>query len=448
MSAPTRIVILQRPGQPLEPVATRLRAWGCAVRGFGGSLEMISTLSRLDTDVVMVDAGVPDSLSVVSEIKADPRTRSLPVVAAAVEDAGVVAPNALALGADDVITLPIDDAELFARVRALSRLSTMELELSRREVVLAEFGVGGPPEGPSVPAFDRIGILLVGPAGAVQIQVTTALGGAASVAYAETAERALDRLRRQDMDVVIITGTHDHEALEALCSAIRADPALFDLPVMLIARPEHFPDRVLPLHWGVSDILFQPFHPEVLRLRVQSWVRQQRLRRRLRGTLDGAVLPPTADRLTRLYSHGFLHGYLEHAMAHALHAGSPLAVAAFGVLKMGRLNHAHGYAAGDRVLAQLSAIILRSTRAEDLPARFGGDLFCVVVNGGSRREAQLVTERIAGIITETPLVLAQGHSAQIGLRTGLSELSRADDVNALVGRAFDRMRTFGLRRAS
>jgi hypothetical protein len=57
MSAPTRIVILQRPGQPLEPVATRLRAWGCAVRSFGGSLEMISTLSRLDTDVVMVDAG-------------------------------------------------------------------------------------------------------------------------------------------------------------------------------------------------------------------------------------------------------------------------------------------------------------------------------------------------------------------------------------------------------
>jgi diguanylate cyclase (GGDEF)-like protein len=135
-------------------------------------------------------------------------------------------------------------------------------------------------------------------------------------------------------------------------------------------------------------------------------------------------------------------------MAHALHAGSPLAVAAFGVLKIGRLNHAHGFAAGDRVLAQLGAIIARSTRAEDLPARIGGDLFCVVVNGGSRREAQLVTERIAGIIIETPLAIAQGHSVQIGLRTGLSELSRADDVNALVGRAFDRMRTFGLRRAS
>jgi two-component system, cell cycle response regulator len=447
MSAPTRIVILQRPGQPLEPVVTRLRSWGCGVRSFGGSLEMISTLSRLDTDVVMVDAGVPESLSAVSEIKADPRTRSLPVVAAAVEDAGVVAPNALALGADDVITLPVDEAELFARIRALS-LSIMELELNRREVVLAEFGVGAAPEGPNMPAFDRIGILLIGPAGPVQIQVTTALGGAASVAYAETVERALDRLRRQDMDVVVITGTHDHDALETLCSAIRSDPVLFDLPVMLIGRPEHFPDRVLPLHWGVSDILFQPFHPEVLRLRVQSWVRQQRLRRRLRGTLDGAVLPPTADRLTRLYSHGFLHGYLEHAMAHALHAGAPVALAAFGVIKMGRVNHAHGFAAGDRALAQLGVTIARSTRAEDLPARMGGDLFCVVVNRGTGSEAQLIAERIAGIITATQLVVAQGHSVQIGLRTGVSEISRADDVTSFVGRAFDRMRTFGLRRAS
>lgn len=448
MGAPIRIVVLQRPSQPLDVMCTRLRGWGYSVRGFGSSVEMIPTLSRLDTDVVLIDAGVPDSLPVVSQIKADPRTRSLPVVAATVEDAGVIAANALALGADDVLTLPVDDAELYARIRALSRLSAMELELARREVVLAEFGVGSAPEGPPVPGADRISILLVGPASALQIQVTTALGGAASVAYAETPERALERLRRHDMDIVVITGVRDHGQLERLCAEIRSDPSLFDLPVMLIGRVHDFPDRVLPLHWGVSDLLFQPFHPEILRLRVQGWVRQQRLRRRLRGGLDRVVLPPTTDRLTRLYSHGFVNGYLEHAIAHALHAGAPLALAAFGVIKMARVNQEYGFAAGDRLLAQLGTLIARSTRAEDLPARMGGDLFCIALNGTSRQEALSVTERIAGLITESAFPIGHDHSIQIGLRTGVSDLSRADDITAFVGRAFERMQVFGIRRAS
>ena len=185
----------------------------------------------------------------------------------------------------------------------------MEVERRRREAVLSQFGVAPPPEMPGVPAIDRIGILLIGPAGGDQIQVMTALGGAATAAYAETAESALERLRRDDLDVALITGSRDHDDLQRLCAAIRADLDLFDLPVLLIGRPEAFPDRALPFDWGVSDVLFQPFQPEVLRLRVQGWVRQQRLRRRLRGCLDGGQLPPTTDRLTRLYGHGFLHGY-------------------------------------------------------------------------------------------------------------------------------------------
>jgi hypothetical protein len=83
--------------------------------------------------------------------------------------------------------LPVEDAELFARVRALERLAAMEVERRRRESVLSQYGVATPSQKPGVPAIDRIGILLIGPAGGDQIQVMTALGGAAPAAYAETA---------------------------------------------------------------------------------------------------------------------------------------------------------------------------------------------------------------------------------------------------------------------
>ena len=129
----------------------------------------------------------------------------------------------------------------------------------------------------------------------------------------------------------------------------------------------------MPFAWGVSDVLFQPFHPEVLRLRVQAWVRQQRLRRHLRSCLVGLAL--TTDRLTRLYGHGFLHAYVNDLIEQAARTGNSLAVVSVSVTRMGQINQLYGYAAGDRVLATLGAALARYSRAEDLPARLDGDRF-------------------------------------------------------------------------
>jgi two-component system cell cycle response regulator len=442
MALPTRLLVLQRPGAPLELVCARLRGWGCQLHACESLAGLLEALAQAPVDIVLIDAGVPDGLPLVSHLKSDPRTRFVPVIVATAEAEALVASTALAVGADDVFVLPIEDIELYARIRALARVSVMEVERRRRDAVLAEFGVQPMSD---VPAIDRISILLVGPAGGDQIQVMTALGGAASAAYAETAESALERLRREDLDVAIITSSHDHHEIERLCAAIRTDAILFDLPVVLIGHPGHLADRSLPFHWGVSDLLFQP---EVLRLRVQAWVRQQRLRRRLRGGLGDEDLAPTTDRLTRLFGHGFLHGFVERLIGQSRTTGTPLSVTAFGVAKMRQINREHGYAAGDRVLAQVGSLIARTSRAEDLPARFGDDRFCLVINGATGREARAASERLATILSQTPLTIAPGEALQVTFRTGVAELDYGEDAAALVGRAFERMQLFGLRQAS
>jgi diguanylate cyclase (GGDEF)-like protein len=291
-----------------------------------------------------------------------------------------------------------------------------------------------PRETPGVPALDRLCILLIGPAGSEQIQVSTALGSAATLAYADTVERGLERLRRQDLDVVVVTGGRNHNDVHRLCNIIRQDSALFDLPVMLIDRPDAFPDRAAPFEWGVSDLLLQPFYPEVLRLRVQSWVRQQRLRRRLRA-MPRPDLPPVADRLTGLYAHGFLHAYLDYRIAEARHLGASLAVTGLSLVGMRRINAEYGFAVGDRVLAQVGAIIARTTRAEDLPARVEGDRFCVVPNGGTLDQARTIGLRISEFLTHTPLVLGRDQALRIGVRSDAAALGPTDDAMALVERA-------------
>jgi two-component system, cell cycle response regulator len=444
MSPTTRLLVAQRPSQPLEPLCVRLAEAGCELLGCTGYAQAVAALREGGVEIVLIDAWIEDGMALLTQIKSDPGTRHLPVVIAAPDDMPAVGSHALALGADDVLVLPIEDAELFARIRALSRLAAMEVERRRRETVLRQFGVAPPLDMPGVPAIDRIGILLIGPAGGDQIQVMTALGGAATAAYAETAESALERLRRDDLDVALVTGSQDHADLQRLCAAIRSDLALFDLPVLLIGRTDVFPDRALPFDWGVSDVLFQPFQPEVLRLRVQGWVRQQRLRRRLRGCLDGHHLPPTTDRLTRLYGHGFLHGYLEHLIAEQPHTQTPLAVVGFDVAGMSQINRIHGYAAGDRVLAQIGALIARVARAEDLPARLRDDRFCLVIDGTPAAEAASAGERIAEILSDLPLQVG-GHTLGVGMLTGAAGYQPGDDAATLVARAFERMAPVGLR---
>jgi two-component system cell cycle response regulator len=448
MASSTRLIVVQRPSQPLEFVCARLRDWGCELYGCHSHGDAIAALADGAGDLVLIDAWVEGGMTLLTQLKTDPRTRSLPVVIAAPDDGATLAAHALALGADDVLVLPVDDAELLARIRALSRLAAMETERCRREAVLSEFGVAPAPEMPGVPAIDRVGILLIGPAGGEQVQAMTALGGAASAAYAETAESALERLRRDDLDVALITTSRDHDDLQRLCATIRSEVELFDLPVLLVGRPESFPDRSLPFEWGVSDVLFQPFQPEVLRLRVQGWVRQQRLRRRLRGWFEGTRLPPTTDRLTRLFGHGFLHAYLERLIAENRRSQTPLALASFDVAGMGQINRTYGYAAGDRILAQLGGIIARSSRAEDLPARHGGDRFCLVIDGATAPEAAVAGERIASILAQMPFAIGAGQPLYVPLATGVAELAPDDDAAALVARAFTGMQPFGLRHAS
>jgi diguanylate cyclase (GGDEF)-like protein len=447
MLASTYLTVLQRPSQPLELVCTRLQGWGCHINRCATAAELLASLASVRTDLVLIDVGAEASMALLAQLKADPETRHLPAIAATLDDPAAVAAYALALGADDIFALPVEDVELYTRVRALARLAALEVELRRRESVLATFGVRAGHDPRGVPAIDRTGILLIGPAGGDQVQVMSALGGAATAAYAETAGAALERLRREDLDVAIITAARESQEIEALCAAIRADGQLFDLPLLMIGGPDGFADAATPFHWGASDVLLQPFHPEVLRLRVNGWVRQQRLRRRLRGDLGDGAAPPTTDRLTRLYGHGFLHGYVDHLIAGG--PGLPkLAVIGFAVARMGRINQTFGYAAGDRVLAQLGALLARAGRADDLPARFGDDRFCIVVNGAGGGEARAVADRIAAIVTQTPFAVGGGERIGIELRTGVAQLTHGDHAGSLIPRAFERMQIFGIREAS
>jgi AraC-like DNA-binding protein len=77
---------------------------------------------------------------------------------------------------------------------------------------------------------------------------------------------------------------------EELCRAIRSDPELDFLPVIMVTAKASRQSRLSALEGGADDYLVKPFDPEELRLRVgNALASRRRLADRLRA--DGKAMP-------------------------------------------------------------------------------------------------------------------------------------------------------------
>src|SRR6185436_17714844 len=62
------------------------------------------------------------------------------------------------------------------------------------------------------------------------------------------------------------------------------------------------------------------------------------------------------------------------------------------------INNSHGHLAGDAVLQGVAAVFRSELRNYDVPARFGGEEFCILLPETSRETAFEIAERIRGSV--------------------------------------------------
>jgi GGDEF domain-containing protein len=70
------------------------------------------------------------------------------------------------------------------------------------------------------------------------------------------------------------------------------------------------------------------------------------------------------------------------------------------------------------------------------------------MNQATAPDAGAAAERIGTLLSHTPIALDNGRHVQVTLKAGIAALAEGDDAATLIGRAFERMDVFGLRRAS
>lgn len=85
------------------------------------------------------------------------------------------------------------------------------------------------------------------------------------------------------------------------------------------------------------------------------------------------------DSLTGLYNRRYLDETLDREVSRARREGNPLSLVMLDIDYFKRVNDTYGHQVGDEVLRTLAATLSADIRAEDVPCRYGGEEFLILL---------------------------------------------------------------------
>jgi two-component system, cell cycle response regulator len=216
-------------------------------------------------------------------------------------------------------------------------------------------------------------------------------------------EQALAACHRERPDVVLLDVEMPHLDGHAVLARIKADHLLADIPVVFVTSRVTTEDVVEGLRLGAHDYLRKPFEPSELLARVHAAVRSKALQDELRLRNAELELASRTDALTGLHN----RRHLEEQLQRLAGAGDHLAVLLCDIDRFKQVNDTRGHAAGDEVLRVVAARLGEAARPGDVPGRWGGEEFLVVLPGTGAGEAQAQGERVRRAIAATPVPLEE-----------------------------------------
>ena len=284
----------------LEPnvrlLRAKLEAEYFEVLSATSGFEAIEVACAEQPDLVLLDVMMPgmDGFEVCQRLKADSKTRHIPVVMVTALDQQEDRVNGLRAGADDFLTKPIDDVALLARVRSLLRLKTVMDELRSREAQGRRAGAI-PDEDDSVD--ENGGRVLVIDDNAYQSErIQTRLQEEYRVSIvADPKEGAA--AAKSNPDVLIINlASRGFDGMR-LCARVRSDESTRQAPILAIVDPDDKERIVKALDIGVNDVIPRPIEAQELKARVRTQVRHKHYADVLRGRLDETLESAVTDRV-------------------------------------------------------------------------------------------------------------------------------------------------------
>ncbi len=145
------------------------------------------------------------------------------------------------------------------------------------------------------------------------------------------------------------------------------------------------------------------------------------------------------DGLTGLYNRLYLDESITRELYRQERNGQALSVIMMDLDHLKEINDIYGHAAGDSVLRALGHLLKQSVRASDLPCRYGGDEFVLVMPETSLEIARRRAEKIADLFRKLSIPFGAqtlgGYTLSIGIATAPQHGHTSQDLLSSVDTA-------------
>lgn len=202
-----------------------------------------------------------------------------------------------------------------------------------------------------------------------------------TVTLANTAESGLKYAKEGNFDLVLLDVVMPEMDGFVLLKKLQEEIITQHTPVILITSLSDAENEERGLTLGAVDYITKPYHPPIVRARVNTHIKLSRYRRQVEQS--AMIDPMTGVSNRRGYENCYYRKWQD-----AVRLKAPISLCMMDIDKFKVYNDTFGHPAGDRVIravAGVAADYLR--RSTDFFARYGGEEFVAIIQGNDAETA-------------------------------------------------------------
>lgn len=366
--------------------------------------EGLKWLLHYPVDLIILDIIMPemDGFEMASRIRANPVTKSIPIIFITVRNDDRVIQEAFDNGGNDYICKPVRSKELIARVRLQLQLSAREYEIKQKLHLIEKM-------------VDKQNNLIFITDGTTVTKANKAFLDYSGVADLQSFNAIYPNINQYFM---MHSSTHHKNFITDMIHQSFSDSAHFTYSKMIDLLIE---EGDMPVMFKTDAVYLGTNHDFIITLTDVSLYQEEKNR---------LIHYATHDHLTGLYNRRAMYDHLNRSLETAHYYGTPFSVILFDVDDFKGINDTHGHLEGDKVLINI-AQHLHKMRKSDIGCRYGGEEFLVILPETKLEDAFFAADTLR-------MQIQNDHSLGLGSITcsfGIAQYDNDTSVDAILSRA-------------
>lgn len=183
----------------------------------------------------------------------------------------------------------------------------------------------------------------------------------------------------------------------------------------------------------------RPFSDEELLSQVQrslqiqkeqsAHIRRKRRLERVTKRLEGFAI---TDPLTGLYNLRYFKSQLQKEVQRAKRYSTPVSLVMIDLDRFKAINDQYGHLFGNEILRKIGDILQQHLRSLDIPVRYGGDEFAVILPNTKKKSARAVAEKLNEHVLHAGKKWALPQSIQLSFGIAEAPADTIDDTEIVV----------------